>query len=283
MIRKAIIPAAGLGTRLLPATKEQPKEMLPVLTRSLAGDLQLKPFLQLVFEQIYEADIREICFIVGRGKRIIEDHFTLDEGFLDYLKSKNKTNQFDVLNQFYKKINECTIVFRNQPKPAGLADAVNYGQFFSGSDEFLVHAGDDLILSDGNYIRKLSKTFTEQKCDAIFYVERVKDPSKYGVVIGNELGNGVFNVTKVVEKPSKPVSNLAIIAIYIFNSKVYRAIQDLKPGFNNEKQLTDAIQMLLDQGEEVLALEVGEKESRIDIGDPGSYKKAFLTEIKQRD
>jgi UTP--glucose-1-phosphate uridylyltransferase len=283
MITKAIIPAAGLGTRLLPATKEQPKEMLPVLCRNAAGELQIKPFLQIVFEQIYDADIKHICFIVGRGKRIIEDHFTLDENFLDYLKSKNRTSQYNLLNQFYQKINDCTIVFVNQPKPAGLADAVKYGQFFSGSDGFLVHAGDDLILSSGNYVRELSNTFNEQKCDAIFYVERVSDPKKYGVVIGKELGNGLYDITKVIEKPSEPISNLAIIAIYIFNQKIYRAIEGLKPGINNEKQLTDAIQMLLDQGQEVLALELNKAVKRIDIGDPETYKKAFLTEIKQNN
>jgi UTP--glucose-1-phosphate uridylyltransferase len=255
--------------------------MLPILSRDLTGELRLKPFLQIVFEQIYDADLREICFIVGRGKRIIEDHFTIDEHFLEYLKSKKMISHFDSLTSFYEKIKKCTIVFMNQPEPSGLADAVKCGQFFSGSDDFLVHAGDDLIISEKNYIKKLSTTFKEHNCDAVFYVERVKNPKRYGVVIGKELGNNVYDVSKVIEKPSKPVSNLAIIAIYIFNSKIYRAIEDIRPGLNNETQLTDAIQVLLDQGEEVLALELGKNEKRIDIGDPSSYKKAFTTEITQ--
>lgn len=279
MLLKAIIPAAGLGTRLLPATKEQPKEMLPIITQDENGELFLTPFLQVVFEQLYEADIREICFIVGRGKRSIEDHFTVDDEFLESLKLKNKYNHYHNLNNFYKKVRDSTIIFINQPQPLGLADAIYCGKFVSQEEAFIVHAGDDLILSKTNYIKRLVSVFEKYKADAVFFIQKVKDPSRYGVVMGQEITEGLYHVKKVIEKPSKPPSNLAIIAIYIFNSKIYKAIEKIEPGVNNEIQITDAIQFLINQGDLIYAVELGIEETRIDIGDPSSYKDAFTAKI----
>jgi UTP--glucose-1-phosphate uridylyltransferase len=276
LIRKAIIPAAGFGTRLLPATKEQPKEMLPILALDTTGKLYLKPFLQVVFEQLYLAGIREICFIVGREKRSIEDHFTVDENFMDCLKAKNKIENLKELASFYDKVRNSTIAFANQPQPLGFADAVYRGRFFSGNDDFVVHAGDDLVLSTKDYMRRLIVVFEERDADAAFFVQRVEDPTKYGVITGKKISRGVYHVKQVVEKPSKPPSKLAVVAVYAFKPEIYEAIKLVKPGVNNEIQLTDAIQALIDENDAVYAVELGHDEKRIEIGDPASYREAFL-------
>jgi len=117
MIRKAVIPAAGLGTRLLSATKELPKEMLPIFYRDSNGEIYLKPMLQVLFEQLYKFGFREFCFIVGRGKRAVEDHFTPDYSFLDLLEKKGKEKFVKSLKEFYSMIEKSTIVWINQPEP----------------------------------------------------------------------------------------------------------------------------------------------------------------------
>lgn len=276
LITKAIIPAAGLGTRLLPATKEQPKEMLPILVSNGAGKLLLKPFLQIVFEQLYIAGIREFCFIVGREKRSIEDHFTIDQDFIKYLKAKNKTETLDDLASFYEKIRNSTVVFANQPQPLGFADAVCCGRFFSGKESFIVHAGDDLVLSKRDYMSNLFSVFEEYDADAAFFVQKVKDPRKYGVITGRKVSPEVYHVKKIVEKPANPPSQLAVVAVYAFKPEIFEAIEEVKPGVNKEFQLTDAIEALVDEGNAVYALELGHNEKRIEIGDPTSYREAFL-------
>jgi len=279
MIKKVIIPAAGLGIRLLPATKEQPKEMLPILVEDANGKLFLKPFLQIVFEQLYDAGFKEICFVVGRGKRSIEDHFTIDKNFMDRLKAGNKIEPLNALASFYEKVRNSTIAFANQPQPLGLADAVHRAKFFTGGEDFVVHAGDDLILPRKNYMKRLISIFSEYSASAAFFVQRVKDPTKYGVVAGEKIANGVYRVSSVTEKPSKPTSKLAVVAIYVFKPKIYSAIEAIQPGVNNEMQLTDAIQMLINQGDAVYAVEFDQGEKRIEIGDPASYREAFTAKI----
>jgi UTP--glucose-1-phosphate uridylyltransferase len=279
MITKAIIPAAGLGTRLLPATKEQPKEMLPILVKNGSGTYFLKPFLQLVFERLYDSGFREMCFIVGRGKRSIEDHFTVDDSYVDFLRAKKKTSYVDELSNFYEKVRNCAIVFANQPKPLGFADAVKRGRFFSRTDDFLVHAGDDLVISNSNYVERLTSIFEKHQADAVFFVERLQDPRKYGVVTGKKIEKGVYQLNQIVEKPERTVSKLAIVAIYVFSSRLFDAIEDVRPGVNNELQLSDAIQLLIEQRNAVYAVELSPRERRVEIGDPDSYKEAFTARI----
>ncbi|HID40780.1 MAG TPA: hypothetical protein EYP33_01340, partial [Pyrodictium sp.] len=119
MIDTAVIPVAGLGTRMLPATKEQPKEMLPVPMRNSRHGLVFKPFLQLVFEQLYDAGIRRFIFVVGRGKRSIEDHFTPDWGYAHYLEQRGKKREAELLYEFYQRLEDSTLVWVNQPEPRG--------------------------------------------------------------------------------------------------------------------------------------------------------------------
>ena len=272
MLKKAVIPAAGLGTRLLPITKELPKEMLPVITLSKKGELCLKPMLQAVFEQLYGADFREFAFIVGRGKRAIEDHFSPDESFIQNLRNKNKKSPAEELQEFYEKINNSSIVFINQPKPKGFGDAVGRAALFTGEEKFLMQAGDDLIISkNNNHLKRAAKTFEEYDADATFLLEEVPDPRKYGVITGKEIKPGIFKVASIVEKPLTPLSNLAIVALYIFKPIIYEAIKKVKPDKNGEIQLTDALKLLVSWNCKVYGLKLKSNERRIDIGTAESY------------
>ena len=272
MLKKAVIPAAGLGTRLLPITKELPKEMLPVVALSKKGELCLKPMLQAVFEQLYGADFREFAFIVGRGKRAIEDHFSPDESFIQNLRNKNKKSPAEELQEFYEKINNSSIVFINQPKPKGFGDAVGRAALFTGEEKFLIQAGDDLIISkNNNHLKRAAKTFEEYDADAIFLLEEVPDPGKYGVITGKEIKPGIFKVASIIEKPLMPLSNLAIVALYIFKPIIYEAIKKVKPDKNGEIQLTDALKLLVSWNCKVYGLKLKSNERRIDIGTAESY------------
>jgi len=272
LLKKAVIPAAGLGSRLLPITKELPKEMLPVIALSKKGELCLKPMLQAVFEQLYGAGFREFAFIAGRGKRAIEDHFSPDEAFIQNLTNKNKKSHAEELQEFYDKINNSSIIFINQPKPKGFGDAVGRAALFTGKENFLIQAGDDLIISkDNSHLKRAAKTFEEYNADAIFLLEEVPDPRKYGVITGKEIKPGIFKVASIVEKPLTPLSNLAIVALYIFKPIIYEAIKKVKPDKNGEIQLTDALKLLVSWNCQVYGLRLKSNERRIDIGTAESY------------
>jgi len=272
VIRKVVIPAAGLGTRLLPITKELPKEMLPLFFKGKDDKVHLKPMLQAIFEQLYDAGIREFGFIVGRGKRAIEDHFTPDYGFVEYLENKNKQELAGEMQEFYRKISDSTIVFINQPKPKGFADAVYQAKIFTQNEPFLMHAGDDFVFSRNNrHLKRLMKIFEQRNADVAFLVEEVEDPQKYGVVIGKEVKPYLFEVENVIEKPKKPISKLAVIALYVFKPVIYEGIEKAKPDERGEMQLADAIQALLKRQCKIYALKLRPGERRIDIGTPETY------------
>lgn len=242
MIRKVVIPAAGLGTRLLPATKQQPKEMLPVFAIDINGQLCLKPLIQLVFEKLYENGFREFCFVVGRGKRSIEDYFTLDNDFIEYLTKNNKFGIAGELGEFYEKVRNSSILFVNQSEPKGFGDAVYQAKPFTGKEAFMVHAGDDFIVSTNDgYLKRLMETFEIYEADATFCVEKVKYPKKYGVIQGKKIGENLYQVTGIEEKPSRPQSNIAIVAVYVFRDRIYSDIEKAEPDAGGEIQLTDGI------------------------------------------
>lgn len=272
MLNKVVIPAAGLGTRLLPITKELPKEMLPVVALMKSGQLSLKPVLQAIFEQLYDVGFRDFAFIVGRGKRAIEDHFSPDDDFVQYLTNKDKKDFAEDLEEFYKKIKNSNLVFINQPKPKGFGDAVSRAVSFTGKENFLIHAGDDLIISkDNDHLKKAKRLFEQYDADAVFLVEEVLDSRKYGVISGKEIKLGIYEVTNIIEKPIKPPSNLAVVAFYIFKPIIYKAIKEVKPDKNKEIQLTDALKLLIEWNCKVYGLKLGPNEKRIDIGTAESY------------
>jgi len=268
MFKKTVIPAAGLGTRLLPITKELPKEMLPIFVKANDGRVRLKPMLQSVFEQLFDVGFREFCFIVGRGKRAIEDHFTPDNGFINDLKAKNKGGVIEELREFYKKIESSTLVFVNQPEPKGFGDAVLRTKPFVDSD-FLVHAGDTYIMSGGNdHIRRLMETHFRLGADSTFIVQEVEDPRQYGVIEAEEVREGLFKVKGAVEKPEKPLSKLAIMPIYLFTPKIFDSLEKIGPGVGGELQLTDGIQHMIEEGLKVYAIKLRPEELKLDMGTP---------------
>jgi len=282
MIRKVIIPAAGLGTRLFPATKEQPKEMLPIFSRTTHGDMMVKPVVQLVFEQLHDAGLREFCYVVGRGKRGIEDHFTPDMNCIKTLEGMGKNGQASDLEDFYGKLESSTIMWVNQPEPKGFGNAVLMAQPFVQNESCLVHAGDSCIISkDMDYLKKLIEAFERFDADAVFLVLEIENPKQYGIVEGDEIEKGIIKVKSVVEKPENPKTNWAIMAMYIFHPIIFKALEATKPGKNGEIQLTDAIQKLVDWGLKVYAVKLEKGYAHLDIGSPERYWEALELSYKQ--
>lgn len=275
MLRKAVIPAAGLGTRLLSVTKEQPKEMLPVFAKAKNGDLCLKPIVQLVFEQLHQVGFREFCFIVGRGKRAIEDHFTPDFSYVSMLDSKGLDGPAGELEAFYKMIDGSTVNWVNQPQPRGFGDAVLKARSFVGNDRFMVHAGDSHFISrNAEHLRRVVRTSEESGADAMFLSMEVEDPSRFGIVEGESMADGLVKVKRLVEKPAKPASKLAIMPVYAFDSNIFRALEATKSGFAGELQLTDGIQQMVDWDLNVYTTKVASSEIWLDIGSPDLFWEA---------
>jgi len=276
MIKKVVIPSAGFGTRLFPATKEQPKEMLPIFSETTNGEIAVKPLLQMVFEQLHAAGFREFCFVVGRGKRSIEDHFTSDYNCVNMLRSLGKSGQAEDLDGFYRKLKKSTIMWVNQPEPKGFGDAVMMAQPFVQSERCLVHAGDTYIISkDITHIRWLINTYERLNADAAFIIQEIKNPKQYGVIEAEEKENGIYKVRTAVEKPEKPPTDLAIMPIYVFNPVIFKALEKTQSGKGGEIQLTDAIQKLIDWGLNVYAVKLKTDQIRLDIGSPETYCEAL--------
>lgn len=270
---KAVIPAAGTGSRLLPTTKEQPKELLPVFSRSVHGDRLVKPILQLIFEQLFDYGIREFYFIGGRNKRMIEDHFSIDYNFIEKLNREDKSNYAEEMSNFYEKLSASHISWLNQPVPKGFGHAVLLAKSSVGNEPFLVHAGDTLILSKTRrYIDDLIKTYDSLNSLSTFLVCAVEYPQRYGVITGKHKGEGVIYVESIIEKPSRPQSNLAIMPIYVFDKSIFNALEKTAPGINNEIQLTDGIgTILVSNKNKVIAVRMNTNDIFIDVGNPETY------------
>ena len=282
MVRKVIIPAAGLGTRLFPATKEQPKEMLPIFSSTAHGDLMVKPVVQLVFEQLHDVGLREFCYVVGRGKRGIEDHFTPDAECIRMLEAMGKSGQATDLEGFYKRLETSTIMWVNQPEPKGFGNAVLMAQPFVQNESCLVHAGDSSIISKNmDYAKRLLECFERLNADAAFLALEIDNPKQYGIVEGDEVEPGIIRVQKVVEKPDQPKTHIAIMAMYVFHPVIFKALEATKPGKNGEIQLTDAIQKLVDWGLKVYAIKLDKSYEHLDIGSPERYWQALELSYKQ--
>jgi UTP--glucose-1-phosphate uridylyltransferase len=272
LIRKVVVPAAGLGTRLFPAAKEQPKEMLPVFSTTINGASSVKPLLQMVFEQLYDSGLREFCCVVGRQKRSIEDHFTADLNSLSMLEGMGKNGQAADLQDFYKKLKTSTIMWVNQPEPKGFGNAVLMAQPFVQNERFLVHAGDSCILSKNmDHIKILVDAYERLNADAAFIVLEIENPQEYGIIEAKEIEAGIYKVKAATEKPEKPPTNLAIMAMYAFHSVIFKALEQTRPGKGGEIQLTDAIQKLVDWDLNVYAVKLSEDYKNLDIGNPERY------------
>jgi UTP--glucose-1-phosphate uridylyltransferase len=270
---KVVITAAGKGTRLLPFTKEMPKEMMPIFSSNFSDKKSTLPLLQLIFEQLHELKFREYCFVVGREKRSIEDHFTPHESYLKELNGDYKKN----MKKFYQKLDNSHLVWINQNKPIGFGDAVKRAEKFVNDDDFLVHAGDVTILSESsNPIKRLIETARNQPdAKIILLCKKVKNFKKYGVPTVRKIGDYLFEVTEVIEKPEKPKSEYGILPIYYFKKEIFSSLKKISPGKGGEYQLTDAIQKMIKEKNKVLAITLLNDEAEIDVGTVESYKDAL--------
>ena len=270
---KSVITAAGKGTRLLPATKELPKEMMPIFSKTDGKDRIVIPLLQLIFEQMHFVGIRDYCFIVGREKRSIEDHFTIHDTYLKELSDKNKS----LIMGFYKRLENSHLVWINQNKPRGFGDAVLRAERYIGNDNFIVHAGDVAIISKSKHpIQRLIETANKDPTiAAVLLCKKVKDTKRYGVPKIRPISKSLYQVEGVEEKPDKPKSNLGLVPLYFFKPIVFDCLKKIKPGKGNEFQLTDAIQMIIERGQKVVAIPMSSDETELDVGTVESYKEAL--------
>ena len=268
---KIVITAAGKGTRLLPFTKEMPKEMMPIFSNKSKKKIVL-PLLQYVYEQLYSMDFRDYCFVVGREKRTIEDHFTPHESYLRDLNGDYKKT----MKQFYEKLERSHLVWINQNKPLGFGDAVKCAERYVGKEDFIVHAGDVTILSRNKHpvLRLMEVSKKNPDAKAILLCKKVKDLKRYGVPTINKLSDDLFSVEEVIEKPDKPKSEFGILPLYYFKSEIFPSLKKIKLGKGKEFQLTDAIQNLIQQKHQVLAIPLKKNEEEVDVGTVESYRNA---------
>ncbi|MBD3107706.1 UTP--glucose-1-phosphate uridylyltransferase GalU [Bacillus sp. AGMB 02131] len=254
-IRKAIIPAAGLGTRFLPATKAMPKEMLPIVD---------KPTIQYIIEEAVQSGIEDIIIVTGKGKRSIEDHF--DHSF-ELETALYKKGKFDALEQVRTSSNLVDIHYIRQKEPKGLGHAVWCARKFIGNEPFAVLLGDDIVESETPCLRQMMNQYNRYNA-SILGVQRVppEDASRYGIADISQIGHRIYNVKNVIEKPeqSEAPSNLAVMGRYILNPLIFDILENQEPGTGGEIQLTDAIARL----NEIEAIYAYEFEgTRYDVGE----------------
>ncbi len=260
-IRKAIIPAAGLGTRFLPATKAQPKEMLPIVD---------KPTLQYIIEEAIASGIEEILIITGRNKKSIEDHFDKSIELELELESKGK---YDLLEEVRKISDMVNIHYIRQKEAKGLGHAIYCAKSFIGDEPFAVLLGDDIVHNPNNpCLKQMIEAYDEYKA-SILGVQEVarEDVNKYGIVVGKHIKGRVYEVRGLVEKPAieEAPSNVAILGRYIINPAIFEILEKTEAGKGGEIQLTDALKVLAEK-EAMYAYSFEGR--RYDVGD----KKGFL-------
>ena len=280
IIKKCLFPAAGYGTRFLPATKAIPKEMLPVLT---------KPLLQYGVEEAIEAGLNTMAIVTGRGKRAIEDHFDISYELEHQIKGTAKE---EYLTQIRKVIENCTFSYTRQLEMKGLGHAILTGETLIGQEPFAVILADDLCDNEQDgVLSQMVKLYEQYKC-SIVAVEEIplQDSSKYGVVAIEEMknekgtiaGTSLIKVTDMVEKPDPQdaPSNLAIIGRYILTPDIFDILRETKPGKGGEIQITDA---LLEQAKQGRVLAYKFQGRRFDCGSVDGFVEAtnyFYTKSK---
>lgn len=268
-IQNAVIPVAGLGTRLLPATKSQPKEMLPVAK---------KPVVQYVVEELEANGIKQILLVTGKSKTSIENHFDFDHELTRHLRETGKEELLPELE--YERM-RLQFFFTRQRTQKGLGDAVMCAQHFTKDSPFIVALGDTILGLDKPSLitQELADVFVRNGAACVIAVEEVaeEDVSSYGIVQPNGSGD-VFEIADLVEKPSPQAapSNLAIASRYVFSSSIYSALQHTPADRQGEIQLTDAIRLLLKEGKKVFGIRLPAQDRRYDVGNSQSYFEAFV-------
>ena len=260
-VRKAVIPAAGLGTRFLPATKAMPKEMLPIVD---------KPTIQFIVEEAKRSGIEDILIVTGKSKRAIEDHFDSNPELEADLEEKHK----DKLLKLTQSITELgvNLYYTRQPHPAGLGDAIYRARSFVGDEPFVVMLGDDLMEDQQPLTQQLIERYNKTHASTIAVMKVPhEEVSKYGVIDpSGEIENGLYNVESFVEKPAveDAPSDLAIIGRYLLTPEIFDILAHQKPGRGGEIQLTDAIDTM-NKTQRVFAHEF--KGARHDVGNKEGY------------
>lgn len=264
-IKKAVIPAAGLGTRFLPATKAIPKEMLPILD---------KPTLQYIIDEAYEAGIEDVLIIIGRGKESIVNHFDRSVE-LEYQLAKS--GKLDILEEVRGISEKVNIYYVRQKEAKGLGHAIACAEAFVGDDDFAILLGDDVIISDQKtMIGRMIEKYEEYGSSVLGLMDvEDKDVSKYGIIKGQEISEDFYKISDMIEKPSldEAPSRQAIIGRYVVSNKIFDELRSTKPGKNNEIQLTDAL-LSLAQKEAMYGLKLSG--IRYDIGSKSGFVKANL-------
>ena len=268
---KAVIPAAGLGTRFLPATKNMPKEMLPIVD---------KPAIQYVIEEAVEAGIDDVLIITGRGKEAIENHFDVAYELEDVLEKRNDKEKLREI----KKISEMVdIHYIRQKKPLGLGHAILRAKKHVDGENFAVMLGDDVIVSEIPCIGQLMNQF-EEYGGAIIAVGEVpmEYVERYGIIEYKKINERIYEVTSIVEKPSKEgaLSNLAVMGRYILPPEIFDCIEATKPGYGGEIQLTDALQILMKE-QKIYAYRFEGK--RFDLGNKFDWLKTNIEIALRRE
>ena len=269
-INIAVVPVAGLGSRLLPATKSQPKEMLPI---------GRKPVVQYVVEELTRVGLNQILFITGPGKASIENHFDLNKELTQILR---ETGKEELLRELSFERTAARYFYTRQRELLGLGHAVLCAKNFVGNQAFVVALGDSIIgmHATSEVVKRMVELFTAQGAAAVVAFEEVPHDEvfRYGIATPRQNGD-IFELADVVEKPSvdDAPSNLAIAARYVFSPAIFGALQETSFGTGNEIQLTDAIRRLIQEGQKVYGVLLQPDEKRFDIGNFDSYFRAFLT------
>ena len=271
-IRKAIIPAAGLGTRFLPATKAQPKEMLPIVD---------KPTIQYIIEEAVASGIEEILIITGRSKKCIEDHFDKSVELELELEKSGKEEMLKMVREISDMVD---IHFIRQKEPKGLGHAISCAKTFVGNEPFAVLLGDDIVYNEGKpCLKQLIDCYDEYKTTILGVQEVIpENVNKYGIVNGIHIEDKVYKVKDLVEKPSieEAPSNVAILGRYIITPKIFEILENTKPGKGGEIQLTDALLKLIDE-EAMYAYDF--EGTRYDVGDKLGFLKATVEYALRRE
>lgn len=270
-VRKAVIPAAGLGTRFLPATKAIPKEMLPIVD---------KPTIQYIVEEAVASGIEDILIITGRNKGSIEEHFDRAPELEYNLEENNKEELLEEVRNISKMINIHTV---RQKKPLGLGHAIYCAKSFVGNEPFAVLLGDDIVDSKMPCLKQMLEMFEEYQ-STILGVQPVEweNVNKYGIVSGNKINDSMYTVNDLVEKPNKDVAptNIAILGRYIITPKIFDILENTKTGVGGEIQLTDGLKELCNI-EEVYAYVFEGR--RYDVGSKMGFLEATVDYALKRD
>jgi UTP--glucose-1-phosphate uridylyltransferase len=267
-IEIAVVPVAGLGTRLLPATKSQPKEMLPV---------GRKPVVQYVTEELTRVGLKQMLFVTGPGKTSIENHFDLN---LELIQSLREAGKEELLAELEFERAPVRYFFTRQRRLLGLGHAVSCAEAFVGDQPFVVALGDSIIgmNAQSDVVRRMMEVYAGRNAAAVIAFEEVPpaDVHRYGIAAPRESG-AIFDIADLIEKPSREEapSNLAIAARYVLSPAIFDALARTPPGAGGEIQLTDAIRLLLREGGRVVGVSLGPQERRYDIGNFDSYFRAF--------